>query len=331
MIARPMSMLARRAVGRCMSRATTATAAASASATSAAVGARRVFVARSHSTATPATPASDAAQDCYLTLPSASGTPADSADSAGIAVLTLNRAAAKNALSRSLLSQLRASIDTLRTLPPGAARVVIVRSTVDKVFCAGADLKERKSMTPAQVSAFVTQLRETFSMLANLPMPTIAAIDGAALGGGLELAMCCDLRTAGPGAKVGLPETKLAIIPGAGGSQRLPRLVGVPIAKELMFTGRVLNAQEAQAIGLVNRVGTESAFDAAMALAREITPQGPVALRMAKWAIDKGTEVDLASGLKVEEMCYAQVIPTKDRLEGLKAFAEKRKPEYKGE
>ncbi|KAI9218989.1 ClpP/crotonase-like domain-containing protein [Blastocladiella britannica] len=266
----------------------------------------------------------DPARECFVTH-------LDGESDAGIAVVTLNRPAAKNALSRTLLAQISECLEHLRDSE--TTRVVVLRSAVDRVFCAGADLKERRTMTPAQVSSFVSALRSTFSGVAALPMPTIAALDGAALGGGLELAMCCDLRTAGTSAKLGLPETKLAIIPGAGGTQRLPRLIGVPLAKELMFTGRQLVAADALAMGLVNRADTgvmDGGFVAAMALAREIAPQGPVALRMAKWAVDAGSEVDLASGLRIEQACYAQVIPTADRLEGLKAFAEKRKPVYLG-
>ena len=202
-------------------------------------------------------------------------------------------------------------------------------------------------MNESEVAAFVHQLRATFTQLDQLPQPTIAALDGAALGGGLELALCCDLRIAGPKSLVGLPETKLAIIPGyfllsdyfsfeylsgdrAGGTQRLARLVGASRAKELIFTGRRLKAQEALDMGIVNRVGSESGFTAALELAREILPQGPIALRMAKLAVDRGVQVDLQSGLAFEQTCYAQVIPTQDRLEGLKAFREKRSPQYTG-
>lgn len=187
-------------------------------------------------------------------------------------------------------------------------------------------------MTKPEVAAFVHGLRSAFSGLSSLPMPTIAAIEGAALGGGLEMALACDFRIAGADALLGLPETGLAIIPGAGGTQRLPRVVGIPRAKELIFTGRRLRAAEAAAIGLVDHaVPAGGAMERALALAREILPNGPVAVRMAKRAIDLGMQGDLASGMGVEEACYAQIIPTQDRLEGLKAFVEKRKPVYKGE
>ncbi|KAL7747745.1 hypothetical protein RI367_006867 [Sorochytrium milnesiophthora] len=271
---------------------------------------------------------SSSSRECYIDY-------LDGKDS-GIALLSLNRPAAKNALSKNLLSEFRECIEELRF--SSTTRVTILRSQVDRVFCAGADLKERVNMTPAEVARFVTMLRQSFSELETLPMPTIAAIDGAALGGGLEMALCCDLRVAGPGAKIGLPETKLAIIPGAaraGGTQRLPRLIGVAKAKELVFTARVLSSTQAQEYGVVNYAATdESATPAvarALTLAREMLPQGPVAMRMAKLAIDRGAQLDLASGLAFEQTCYAQVIPTQDRIEGLRAFAEKRTPQYKGE
>jgi len=167
-------------------------------------------------------------------------------------------------------------------------------------------------------------------------MPVIAAIDGHALGGGLEMALACDLRVASATAKMGLVETKLAIIPGAGGTQRLPRIVGPSLAKELIFTARVISGTEASSIGLVNHAVEQNAegdaaYRRAIDLAREILPNGPVGVKMAKAAVNRGIEVDISSAMAIEEGCYAQVIPTKDRLEGLKAFKEKRKPVYKGE
>ncbi|XP_073084956.1 methylglutaconyl-CoA hydratase, mitochondrial isoform X7 [Manis javanica] len=171
---------------------------------------------------------------------------------------------------------------------------------------------------------------------ANLPVPTIAAIDGLALGGGLELALACDIRVAASSAKMGLVETKLAIIPGGGGTQRLPRAIGMSLAKELIFSARVLDGQEAKAVGLISHVleqnqEGDAAYRKALDLAREFLPQGPVAMRVAKLAINQGMEVDLVTGLAIEEACYAQTVLTKDRLEGLLAFKEKRSPRYKGE
>jgi len=246
----------------------------------------------------------------------------------GVLVIALDKPDTRNALSRQMLSELSDALEHARTSSP---RVVIFESLVPKVFCAGADLKERKTMGPDEVADFVRNLRATFSAVENLPMPTIAAIEGAALGGGLELALACDMRVAGAASKLGLPETGLAIIPGAGGTQRLPRVVGLPKAKELVFTASILNSTDAQSIGLVNyAVDQGAALDKALELSALIVPRGPIAVRLAKLAMSRGMDVDRASGFAFEEACYAQVIPTEDRLEGLAAFAEKRKPVYKG-
>lgn len=247
----------------------------------------------------------------------------------GLVLLGLDRPGARNALGRQLLGELEEAFAALAADP--AIRVVVLHSLVEGVFCAGADLKERAGMTPEEAEAFVKRLRAAFTALERLPMPVIAALEGAALGGGLELALACDLRVAGAAAKLGLPETSLAIIPGAGGTQRLPRLIGRSRAKELIFTARRLSSAEALACGVVDRsVEAGSALAAALDLAREILPNGPVALRAAKEAIDAGLDRDREGGLAVEEACYARVLPTEDRLEGLAAFREKRKPVYRG-
>ncbi|OCU01211.1 methylglutaconyl-CoA hydratase, mitochondrial isoform X2 [Xenopus laevis] len=255
-------------------------------------------------------------------------------DDQGIVVLGINRPQAKNAISKSLVKSMMKMIDSLKG--NNKVRTVVLRSEVPGVFCAGADLKERAKMHPSEVGPFVTKARALMNEFANLPMPTIAALDGVALGGGLEMALACDIIVAASSTKMGLVETKLAIIPGAGGTQRLPRAVGVALAKELIFSARVLDGNEAKSLGLVSHVveqndAGDAAFKRAVALAREFTPQGPIALRMAKLAINQGIEVDLATGLAIEEACYAQIIPTKDRIEGLLAFKEKRPPRYKGE
>ena len=255
-------------------------------------------------------------------------------DLSGITVLSLNRPQAKNALSRDLVCQLFEALEAVRYNTN--VRVVVLRSLIPRIFCSGADLKERASLTPKEVNAFVNKLRLMTNTIDNLPCPVIAAIDGVALGGGLEIALACDIRTAAVSSKMGLVETKLAIIPGAGGSQRLPRIVGVAKAKELIYTGRILDGKQAFEIGLVNSI-VEQNFDGdaaylkALAIASEILPNGPIGVQMAKAAINKGTEVDLSTACFIEESCYARLIPTKDRLEGLKAFGEKRTPVYKGE
>jgi len=256
-----------------------------------------------------------------------------SGDDKGIAVISFNRPKAMNSFSKNMVKCMREAIDDVKF--DSELRAVVVRSTSAKAFCTGADLKERAGMSPEEVGPFVATLRRMVRDFYDLPVPTIAAIDGFALGGGLEFALSADMRIASSSAKMGLTETKLAIIPGAGGTQTISRIIGVAKAKELIFTGRFVGSSEAERIGLVNRAveqneDSNAAYLAALDLAREIKPQGPVALRMAKMAINNGSEVDLNSGLAIEQMCYAQVIPTQDRLEGLLAFKEKRKPVYKG-
>ena len=255
-------------------------------------------------------------------------------DDHGIVVFGINRPKAMNALSKNLVTNLSSAIDAVKF--DKNCRVIIIRSLAKGAFCAGADLKERAKMTPAEVGPFVAKGREIIGAWDKLPMPVIAAIDGVALGGGLEMALACDLRVASDDARLGLTETRLAIIPGGGGTQRLPRVVGLAKAKELIYTARILRGRDAEAIGLVNHcVDQNEAGNAAylrsLDLAREILPNGPIGVKMAKLAINKGTEVDIASGLSFEEAAYAQVIPTKDRIEALMAFREKRKPEFKGE
>lgn len=255
-------------------------------------------------------------------------------EKSGIFVISINRPQARNAISVRFLQLFTEALESLKHNKD--VRAVIVSSSVPGIFCAGADLKERAKMAPSEVGPFVSKLRAMVSGLNTLPVPVIAAIDGAALGGGLEIALACDLRTASSSAKMGLVEAKLAILPGAGGSQRLPRLVGVAVAKELIFTGRVLDGNQACKIGLVNHVVDQNkegnaAYCKAIELAEEIAGNGPIAVKMAKQAINYGSEVDLTTGLAFEETCYAQIIPTKDRLEGLKAFKEKRPPKYIGE
>uniref|UniRef100_A0A8C6JM56 Uncharacterized protein n=1 Tax=Melopsittacus undulatus TaxID=13146 RepID=A0A8C6JM56_MELUD len=214
-------------------------------------------------------------------------------------------------------------------------RVVVFKSEVKGVFCAGADLKERAQMDDAEVGHFVKRLRNLMDEIAALPVPTIAAIDGYALGGGLELALACDLRVAASSAKMGLIETTRGLLPGAGGTQRLPRCVGIGLAKELIFTGRQIDGQQAASIGLVNHTVPQNnegdaAYQRALTLAKEILPQAPFAVKMGKLAINRGMEVDIASGMAIEGMCYAQNIPTRDRQEGMAAFREKRAPQFIG-
>lgn len=248
----------------------------------------------------------------------------------GIATITLNRPQAANALNNVLLLQFNDLLDCIAN--DGDIRCVIITGCGEKAFCAGADLKERKGLANHEVEKAVSLIRDTITKLEALPQPVIAAINGVAFGGGLELALACDLRIATNAASFGLTETSLAIIPGAGGTQRLPRLIGVAKAKELIYTAARIDSAEAEKIGLISRaVESSQLLDEAFALANRIVQNGPIAIKQAKKAIHHGMETDLQTGLKIEELCYAATIPTTDRLEGLQAFSEKRKPVYKGE
>ena len=248
----------------------------------------------------------------------------------GVLLLTLNRPAVMNSFNFDLLKALKAQVDAVRFRPD--VRVVIITGAGEKAFCAGADLKERATLSPLQVKAFIFTIRDLFTSIENLNKPVIAAVNGVALGGGTELALACDIRLAAETASMGLTETRLAIIPGAGGTQRLPRLIGRGKAKELIFTGRRVPAAEALAIGMVNRVcAPDQLLAACRNLAAEICETGPIAIEQAKYAINHGLETDLHTGLAIESNAYWVTIPTQDRLEGLAAFREKRKPVYKGE
>ncbi|KAG8182900.1 hypothetical protein JTE90_004264 [Oedothorax gibbosus] len=257
-----------------------------------------------------------------------------SGDRKGIVTLGLNRPEAKNSLGKQAVDAFAETLANLKY--DKEARVLVLHSLVKGIFCAGADLKERLTMPEAEVAPFVGKIRQSITDLAELTIPTIAAIDGHALGGGLEMALACDLRVASATAKMGLVETRLAIIPGGGGTQRLARLVGPSHAKELIFTARIIDGSEAFKIGMVNHVADHNdngnaAFVRALDLASEILGQGPLAVKLAKSAIDKGLEVDINAGLAFEMAYYAQTIGTKDRVEGLRAFKEKRPPKYIGE
>jgi enoyl-CoA hydratase/carnithine racemase len=247
----------------------------------------------------------------------------------GIAILTLNRPEVMNSFNLALLHALKEQIEALKFITN--IRVVIITGSGQKAFCAGADLKERTTYSEPQVKTFIFTIRNLFTSIENLNKPVIAAINGVALGGGTELALACDIRIASMNALMGLTETRLAIIPGAGGTQRLPRLIGRGKAKELIFTGRRVDAQEALQIGLVNQIcEQESLLDECLKMAALICEAGPIAIEQAKYAINYGLETDLHTGLGIESNAYWVTIPTEDRLEGLAAFQEKRKPVYKG-
>ncbi|MBU5261470.1 enoyl-CoA hydratase [Bacillus atrophaeus] len=246
-----------------------------------------------------------------------------------IAVVTLNRSHAANSLSADMLYELQDTAQKIESDPN--IRCVILTGSGEKAFCAGADLKERRGMDHSQVRRSVSLIQSVVSRIEALPQPVIAALNGTALGGGLELALACDIRIATNDVRLGLPETSLAIIPGAGGTQRLPRLIGQGKAKELIYTGRRISAQEAKEIGLIEYVtATADLLPKAEQLAEFIAANGPIAVRQAKFAINKGLETDLNTGLSIEQKAYEITIPTKDRTEGLQAFQEKRRANYEG-
>ena len=247
----------------------------------------------------------------------------------GVLTLTLNRPEVMNSLNFALLRALAAEIEAVRFRAD--VRVLIVTGAGEKAFCAGADLKERAGLSPEKVREYIYTIRNLFSAVEYLGKPVIAAVNGIALGGGTELALASDIRVAAATAALGLTETRLAIIPGAGGTQRLPRLVGKGKGKELIFTGRRVDAAEALDIGLVNKVCPPAdLLDECRKMAAMICETGPVAIEQAKYAINHGLETDLHTGLAIESNAYWVCIPTEDRLEGLAAFREKRKPVYKG-
>uniref|UniRef100_A0A8B9ENG4 Enoyl-CoA hydratase domain containing 2 n=1 Tax=Anser cygnoides TaxID=8845 RepID=A0A8B9ENG4_ANSCY len=246
-----------------------------------------------------------------------------------IAEILMNRPHARNSLGKVFVNELFSALEQLRF--DEKVRVVVFKSEVKGVFCAGADLKERAKMDDAEVGHFVKRLRNLMDEIAALPVPTIAAIDGYALGGGLEMALACDLRVAASSAKMGLIETTRGLLPGAGGTQRLPRCVGVGLAKELIFTGRQIDGQEAFSMGLVNHAVPQNeqgdaAYQRALTLAKEILPQVSMCISF----LPSRLQVDIASGMAIEGMCYAQNIPTRDRQEGMAAFKEKRPPRFIG-
>lgn len=246
-----------------------------------------------------------------------------------IGILKLNRPNAANAFSLKLMDDFNKQLDEIEK--NDKLRVLIITAVGEKVFCAGADLKERASMNEEEVVETVGKIGSLVSRVENLQIPTIAAINGAAFGGGLELTLGCDIRVASKSAKMGLTETSLAIIPGAGGTQRLSRLIGLAKAKYYILTAKRFESEEAKEIGLVQEIYEPTELQAqALSMAKQIASNGPIGVKMAKKAIDEGYEQPKSEALKTERECYLQTIPTEDRLEGLQAFKEKRKPQYQG-
>lgn len=247
-----------------------------------------------------------------------------------IAVVTLNRPNRLNALSFRLKDELGAIFDEIER--DEDIKVVILTGG-KKAFSAGADIKERSTMETTQPQAYFNQLKSHafYTKIENFEKPVIAAISGVAVGGGCELAMVCDLRIASETARFGLPEVNIGVIPAAGGTQRLPRLIGVTRAKELLYTGDFIDAQEAFRIGLVNRVvPVENLMDETKALAQKLAAKPPLSIKYLKRAINIGTQLDLSSALDYEAHIAAMLTCSEDRKEGFAAFVEKRKPVFKG-
>lgn len=249
---------------------------------------------------------------------------------AGVALLTIDRPHRHNAIdpdTNEAMARWLAELDR-----DAQVRCIVITGAGDKAFCAGADLKERAAMSPEDVHAFHDGLRRALRAVEEAPQVFVAALNGAALGGGLELALACDLRIAADSAELGLPEVSLGIIPGGGGTQRLPRLVGVARAKDLVLTARRVGAAEALAIGLVGRVAPAARLvEDALAYAGEVARNAPVSLRQAKRAIDGGLHLPLDEALALENRLYQDCLGTRDRVEALRAFAEKRPPAFTGE
>lgn len=247
-----------------------------------------------------------------------------------VEVWTIDGETRRNSISVAMLAKLNALL--ARASGDRALRCVVLTGAGDKAFCAGADLKERARMGEAEVRAFHEALKAALRAIEQAPQPFLAALNGAALGGGLELALACDLRIAAEGAQMGLPEVGLGIIPGGGGTQRLSRLVGVARAKDLVLTARRIGAAEALAMGLVGRLApAQRLLDEAVAYAGEVARNAPISLRQAKRAIDGGFHLPMEEALALENRMYQDCLGTKDRLEALRAFAEKRPPVFTGE
>lgn len=247
----------------------------------------------------------------------------------GIATITFNRPKAMNALNRELLEELSRALDEV--LHDENIRVLILTGAGEKAFVAGADITELGTFNSLQARFFSQIGHDTFNKLQALPIPVIAAVNGYALGGGNEIALACDFIYASENAVFGLPEINLGIMPGFGGTQRLPRLIGQNMAKEMIFTGKMISAVEAQQIGLANKVfPSESLMEEVIKTAKTIAQKGKVSLRTAKQTINNGVNVDLASGCGIEMDGFALCFASEDAREGTAAFLEKRKAVFKG-
>ena len=246
-----------------------------------------------------------------------------------IAILYINRPKALNALNKETLLEIKMAISQIAE--DQEVKVVIITGSGDKAFVAGADITYMQNMNAVEGREFGKLGQEVFSLIESIEKPVIAAVNGFALGGGCELAMSCDFRIASDKAKFGQPEVTLGITPGFGGTQRLPRLVGMGMAKQLLFSGEMIDAQEALRIGLVNRVVPgEQLLAAAKQIARSISKNAQLAVRFCKVAVNQGMQTDIDRAMTIEADLFGLCFSTEDQKEGMKAFVEKRKAEFKG-
>ena len=247
----------------------------------------------------------------------------------GIGIVTINRPASLNALNGEVYTELYELFQEIEN--DAEVRVVILTGSGEKAFVAGSDITEMQPQNSMEINSFVEKARMASDRIYTLSKPVIAAINGYALGGGCELTMCCDLRIASENARFGQPEINLGVIPGAGGTQRLTRLIGLTRAKELLYTGDMIDAQTAVDIGLVNEVVPEGKLmDEAKALAQKLLDKGAIALRLLKTATNSGINMNLISALDLEAECFSMCFSTEDQKEGMNAFIEKRKPKFQG-
>jgi enoyl-CoA hydratase len=246
----------------------------------------------------------------------------------GIGIVTINRPEALNALNGQAFAEL---LDLFHAMENDSeVRAIIITGSGEKSFIAGTDITSMVSLNAAEARKFAANVKITTDFIYSFNKPVIAAVNGFALGGGCEVAMCADLRIASENAKFGQPEITLGIIPGSGGTQRLTRLIGVARAKEMVYTGNMIDAGTAFSLGLVNKVVPQAnLMTEAKELAKRIIRNSAVTLNLAKIAINSGSNVDLATGLEIELQCFAQCFATADQKEGMQAFIEKRKPQFK--
>ena len=248
---------------------------------------------------------------------------------AGVCLVTVNRPKALNALNGDTLDEIARAIGEVAA--DAAARVLLVTGAGDRAFVAGADIAQMQGFTPAEAQAFSEKGNRTFRALELLPIPAIALVNGFALGGGCELAMACDWVIASERAQFGQPEVNLGVVAGFGGTQRLPRLVGRALAMELLTTGRMIKADEALRIGLVNHVVPAGELrDKGLEMARTIASKGPVAVRLTKQIVQRGQDMDLANACQQEAYAFGITCATEDQKEGMKAFLEKRPARFTG-